>query len=77
MKFQFADLHSFLWMNGHGPFVWGCYVVVFIGLVFLALEPRFQRQRFIKQQKNMARRNVSHTEQSAGPNARAQGFNER
>jgi heme exporter protein D len=69
MKFQFADFSSFLWMNGHGPFVWGCYAVVFIGLAFLALEPRFQRQRFIKQQKNLARRNLSQSasEQSSGP----------
>lgn len=54
--FQFSDLHSFLWMNGHGPYVWGCYVVTFLGLGFLALEPRLQRKRFVRQQKALAQR---------------------
>lgn len=54
--FQFPDLHSFLWMNGHGPYVWGCYVVTFLGLGFLALEPRLQRKRFVRQQKALAQR---------------------
>lgn len=63
VTFQFADLQSFLWMNGHGPFVWACYAVTFAGLALVALEPCIQRKRFIKQQ-NLARR-------------RAQGSNER
>lgn len=56
MTFQFADLQSFLWMNGHGPFVWSCYAATFAGLLFLVLEPRIQRKRFIKQQKNLVLR---------------------
>jgi heme exporter protein D len=63
VAFQFADLQAFLWMNGHGPYVWACYAITFAGLALLVLEPRFQRKRFIKQQ-NLARR-------------RAQGSNER
>jgi heme exporter protein D len=54
VTFQFADLQAFLWMNGHGPFVWVCYGVTFAGLALLVLEPIFQRKRFIKQQ-NLAR----------------------
>jgi len=56
ISFQFADLHSFLWMNGHGPFVWACYLITFAGLALLVLEPRIQRKRFIRQQQNLARR---------------------
>lgn len=63
VSFQFADLQAFLWMNGHGPFVWACYAVTFAGLALLVLEPLFQRKRFIRQQ-NLAR-------------LRAQGSNER
>ena len=61
LVFQFPDLQSFLWMNGHGPYVWGCYAATFLGLGFLALEPRLQRKRFIKQQKNLARRKPAAT----------------
>lgn len=59
LVFQFPDFQSFLWMNGHGPYVWSCYVITFLGLAFLALEPRLQRKRFIKQQKSLARRKSS------------------
>lgn len=56
VTFQFADLQAFLWMNGHGPFVWGCYAVTFAGLALLVLEPHIQRKRFIKQQTQARRR---------------------
>lgn len=56
ITFQFADLQSFLWMNGHGPFVWACYAVTFAGLGLLIVEPLMQRKRFVRQQKNLARR---------------------
>lgn len=56
VSFQFADLQAFLWMNGHGPFVWGCYAVTFASLALLAVEPLIQRKRFIRQQQNLARR---------------------
>lgn len=50
LVFQFPDLQSFLWMDGHGPYVWGCYAITFAGFGFLALEPLLQRRKFIKQQ---------------------------
>lgn len=56
LVFQFPDLQSFLWMDGHGPFVWGCYAVAFLCFAFLALEPCLQRKRFIRQQKALAQR---------------------
>jgi len=56
ITFQFADLQAFLWMNGHGPFVWGCYAVTFVGLGLLIVVPLVQRKRFVRQQQNLARR---------------------
>lgn len=56
ITFQFADLQALLWMNGHGPYVWACYAVTFVGLGLLIIEPMVQRKRFIRQQQNLARR---------------------
>lgn len=56
MSFRFESLQAFLWMEGHGPYVWGCYAVVFLTLLFLAFEPHIQRKRFIKEQRALARR---------------------
>lgn len=65
--FQFQDLESFLWMNGHGPYVWGCYGITFLGMAFLALEPRMQRKKFIKQQqKILALRKAQAQEKTEG-----------
>ena len=56
MTFRFEDFNAFLWMDGHGPYVWACYGLTFAALVFLALEPKLQRSRFIKHQKALAKR---------------------
>lgn len=56
LVFQFPDFQSFMWMNGHGPYVWGSYGVTFLALAFLALEPIIQRRRFIRQQKGLMQR---------------------
>lgn len=56
LTFRFENFHSFLWMDGHGPYVWACYVVVFITLIILAVEPFVQRKRFIQQQQGIQRR---------------------
>lgn len=56
LVFQFPDLQSFMWMNGHGPYVWGSYGVTFWALAFLLVEPMVQRRRFIKQQRSLLQR---------------------
>lgn len=56
--FQFPDVQSFLWMDGHGPFVWGCYGVTFAALALLLVEPIVRRKRFIKQQQGLVQRNA-------------------
>lgn len=56
LTFRFENLQAFMWMDGHGPYVWSCYFAVFLILVLLAIEPRMQRARWIKQQKSVLRR---------------------
>lgn len=56
LVFQFPDMHSFLWMDGHGPYVWGCYGTTFAALAFLLMEPVLKRKRFIKQQQGLVQR---------------------
>lgn len=51
MKFQFDSLAAFLQMNGHGPYVWACYVITVILLLFLVVYPLLQKRQFIVQQK--------------------------
>lgn len=56
LTFQFPDLQSFFWMNGHGPYVWGCYGVTFAALAFLLVEPILKRKRFVRQQQGLIQR---------------------
>ncbi len=56
MKLQFSDFQSFLWMDGHGPFVWSCYIVTWLGLLYLIMQPRWQFRKFVRQQNALARR---------------------
>lgn len=56
LTFRFESLQAFLEMDGHGVYVWTCYAVVFLTLLFIAIEPTMQRKRFIKQQQGLLRR---------------------
>lgn len=58
LEFQFPDLQSFLWMNGHGPYVWSCYGVTFLAMALLILQVRWQRKGFIRQQRTLAQRSA-------------------
>lgn len=53
---QFSDLQSLLWMDGHGSFVWTCYIVTWLALIFLVVQPLWQKKAFIKQQRALSRR---------------------
>lgn len=54
MNFQFDSLAAFLNMNGHGPYVWACYIITFAVLISLLVNPLLQKKAFLKQQKKMA-----------------------
>ncbi len=51
LSFQFDSLPAFLWMQGHGPYVWAAYLITVIGLVYLMLIPRIKTKQFFKKQK--------------------------
>lgn len=51
MQFQFDSFDAFLAMNGHGPYVWACYIITFSALIYLAVYPVVQKSAFLKQQK--------------------------
>lgn len=59
LKFQFDSLQAFMDMGGHGPYVWACYGLTFAAVLFLIVEPRIQKKRFIKQQRVLAKRKAN------------------
>ncbi len=52
----FDSFQALMWMDGHGPYVWGAYSVALIILLSLVIQPLRAKKRFIKQQKNELRR---------------------
>lgn len=66
LTLQFQSLHEFLWMNGHGPYVWSSYAITFFAMAMLVWIPCMQRTRFLKQQKSLAVRQHQHQESSKG-----------
>jgi heme exporter protein D len=59
LVFQFPDFQSFMWMDGHGPYVWGSYAITFLALALLVAEPLIQRKRFIREQQGLVQRETS------------------
>ncbi|MFT6102597.1 MAG: heme exporter protein D [Granulosicoccus sp.] len=55
MFFQFDTLMDFLYMGGHGIYVWPSYAVTLTALLLLAFLPTIQQRRFIIQQKRQQR----------------------
>lgn len=53
MKFQFESLEAFIHMNGHGIYVWPCYIFVFAILIALTISPILSQKAFLKQQKKL------------------------
>lgn len=51
MNFQFDSLQDFLQMSGHGPYVWACYGITFVVLLYLVVQPIRRRRRFIHRQR--------------------------
>lgn len=56
MEFYFSSLADFVWMDGHGPYVWACYIVTLAVFIFLALAPSMRLGKLVKQQKALAAR---------------------
>lgn len=58
MAFQFANFQEFLWMEGHGPYVWSSYVITVVGLVGIAVKIRMDAKQFYKIQANLLDRST-------------------
>ncbi len=54
--FQFDSLRQLFWMDGHGPYVWGCYAIALGAILFLVLSPLLKRRRFLRQLRMVVRR---------------------
>jgi heme exporter protein D len=54
MQFQFDSFSAFLFMNGHGVYVWACYSITFFVLTSLVINPVMQKKAFLKQLKKIA-----------------------
>lgn len=55
MIFQFETLTSFLLMDGHGLYVWSCYLITGIAMKLLILFPLIKRKSLIVQLKRQKR----------------------
>lgn len=49
MSFQFDSLSALWQMAGHGPYVWACYAVTWIALLYLLLAPIRKRKQLLQQ----------------------------
>lgn len=56
MTFQFDSLREFVLMNGHGPYVWACFIITFALMLYLAMAPGIRTRHFISQQKRIEQR---------------------
>lgn len=49
MEFRFDTLIEFLWMDGHGPYVWASYVVTAASLALLVIQPYVKKRELLIQ----------------------------
>jgi len=42
-------------MAGHGPYVWGCYGITALVLVYLVVSPLRRQKRFLQEQRRLLR----------------------
>ena len=55
MTFQFASINELFAMAGHGPYVWGSYVVTFAVLTYLLVSPLRKRRQLLAEQERLQR----------------------
>ena len=52
---QFESLAELWAMAGHGPYVWSCYLVTWVALVYLLVSPVRRRRQLFEQLRRQAR----------------------
>lgn len=58
MEFYFESLDAFLHMDGHGVYVWVCYLITWGVLLYLWLSPGIRRKRWLRHQAALQRRHA-------------------
>ena len=53
---NFESFSAFLAMGGHGPYVWSCYGLTLLVLLFNGLAPGRRQRRFLREQRARQRR---------------------
>lgn len=59
MTFQFVNFQEFLWMEGHGPYVWSAYGITILGLIGIAIKIRLDAKQFYKIQASLLDRRTA------------------
>ncbi|MYM62086.1 heme exporter protein CcmD [Pseudomaricurvus sp. HS19] len=52
---QFESLSELWNMAGHGPYVWACYLITAIAIVYLLVSPLRRRRQLFEQLRRQAR----------------------
>ncbi|GAA5317668.1 MAG: hypothetical protein AseanaTS_28730 [Candidatus Pelagadaptatus aseana] len=55
LVFQFENLSDFLTMSGHGPYVWACYIIGALCLIYLAVSPLRSRKVLLREIRRLQR----------------------
>lgn len=55
MEFQFSTVAEFLYMEGHGPYVWSSYIVTTIAMATLVAIPYLKKRELLIQLKRQQR----------------------
>lgn len=55
LKFQFDSVADFISMSGHGPYVWACYAITAVCLIYLAVAPVVQRRAILAEVRRQAK----------------------
>lgn len=65
MSFSFDSFSSFLAMGGHAPYVWSCYGLTFLLIIYNIWQPVQQKRKFIaEQQRRIRREKQNHASQA-------------
>ena len=64
---QFNSLDAFIFMDGHGVFVWSVYVMALVVLTLLAVTPLYKTRRFFIEESMRQRRLQSEGETEPNP----------
>lgn len=62
MTFRFDSLGDFLYMQGHGVFVWSAYAISLLIMAWLVLSPWIQQRRLRQQLQRQYRREATRAE---------------